>query len=443
MSWKNDLLPASFRGIPFEVLGLSDRGEKSLAVHEYPYRAGAYVEDLGRKARTIPIRAVFWGRDYLSRLQELTTALEETGAGELLHPVFGSVQVTVQSFEIAHEAEKPDYATLNFDCLESELDAPFFASTSSRSAAQSASSTALGGLATALNQSSLALADTLEAAQILPELAKSALLEQLGTVLDIYDAARSITRTALSYIDYPLAFIGDLAACQYAAMDAYSAGMGGFRGLNTLSGSLPRLPLSAGSGMGSYATGAGAYTQTWASGAEVGQNSAALAVPIPGVELVWDTAPPFSAQTVQGAVATHALVGQTELFVCEVQDLLLSELDTPAMTPQEVESLVGNSRARMQDCISYARAAYPQADAYPVSEALRTAADAVQSLGAAALNARPPLTRINAPRESNLHLLAYELYGDYTRARELVRLNPQVRNPNFIAKGQELYVYSR
>lgn len=443
MSWKTDLLPASFRGIPFEVLNLSDRGEKSLAVHEYPYRAGAYVEDMGRKARAIPIRAVFWGQGYLARLQELTAALEETGAGELVHPVFGSVQVTVQNFEIAHEAEKPDYATISFDCLESVLDAPFFASTSSRSAAQSASSTALGGLAAALGQSTLALSCVLESAQILPELAKSAVLEQLGAVLDIYDAARTITRTALSYIEYPLAFMGDLSACQYVAMNTYSMGAGGFRGLNSLSNAFPRLALSAGSSTGSYATGAGAYTQTWASGAQVGQNSAALALPISNVPHVWDAPAPLSAQTVQGAVAAHALVAQTELFVSEVQGVLLAELDTPAMTPQEVESLVGNSRARMQDCMSYARAAYPSADAYAIAEALRTAAEAVQSLGASALNARPPLTRISAPRASNFHLLAYDLYGDYTRAREVLRLNPQVRNPNFIAKGQELYVYAR
>ena len=40
-------------------------------------------------------------------------------------------------------------------------------------------------------------------------------------------------------------------------------------------------------------------------------------------------------------------------------------------------------------------------------------------------------------------MLAFKLYGDHTRARELVRINPQVRNPNFIAKGQELLVYAK
>ena len=63
MSWLS-LLDASFRGVPFQVESITDKGEKSLAVHEYPYRPGAEVEDLGRKARVIPVKALFWGLSY-------------------------------------------------------------------------------------------------------------------------------------------------------------------------------------------------------------------------------------------------------------------------------------------------------------------------------------------------------------------------------------------
>ena len=67
----------------------------------------------------------------------------------------------------------------------------------------------------------------------------------------------------------------------------------------------------------------------------------------------------------------------------------------------------------------------------------------MQQLAEAALNARPPLAIRTAGMACNFHLLAHRLYGDSTRADELRRINPQVRNPNFIDPNQELLVYVR
>ena len=120
MGWKTELLDASFRGVPFEVESVQDDGEKSIVVHEYPYRAGAEIEDLGRKARRIRITALFWGEDYLSGIASLVKAFEETGKGELIHPVFGSVQVAITRWGIPHRADDPDYVALDFEAVEAE-----------------------------------------------------------------------------------------------------------------------------------------------------------------------------------------------------------------------------------------------------------------------------------------------------------------------------------
>ena len=48
MAWNLTLQDASYRGVTFEVQSVEDRGEKALCVHDYPYRSGAEVEDLGR-----------------------------------------------------------------------------------------------------------------------------------------------------------------------------------------------------------------------------------------------------------------------------------------------------------------------------------------------------------------------------------------------------------
>lgn len=442
MSWKDALLAASFRGVDFEVLSITDSAEKALVVHEYPNRAGACVEDLGRGARQIPVRAIFWGDSYLDGLQKLVKALEEQGKGELVHPVFGTVQVTVKSWEIGHEADRPDYATVSFDCVESQLDEPFFAVSSSRSKAADASTTLSGGLASATQATAAALTETLEAARELPELAKATVLEHLSGVLNVYDAACEVQRAVLSYIEYPAAFLADLVACQRSVLGVVKSGTRTFRALTSLSNVLPCLPITSGKAS-TYATGAGAYARIWTSGGNTGRAEAALAVARDSADTVPDIPKPSSARTVQGVVAAHALTAQTQLFTESARDTLLAELDSPLLTPQEVESLIGNARARMQDCTDYARAACSRAQAYTVAEGMREAALGIQELGAAALNARPPLMRVTAIEAANFHLFAFRLYGDYSRAAELVRLNPQVRNPNFIAKGQELLAYAR
>ena len=155
-----------------------------------------------------------------------------------------------------------------------------------------------------------------------------------------------------------------------------------------------------------------------------------LSAPAPGKGTVEDVA-------VMAATAT-----QTVQLAEAAGGMLADELDEPSMTPQEIEAVVGNVRQRTQDSLDWVRAVADTETAYAASESLRAVADAVQTLGAKVLEARPPLVEYAVETECNAHLLAHKLYGDFTRATEIVRLNPQIRNPNFIAKGQILHVYA-
>lgn len=445
MSWLS-LLDASFRGVPFQVESVSDKGEKSLAIHEYPYRAGGEVEDLGRKPRIIPLKAVFWGVNYLSGLRALIKAFEVEGKGELIHPVFGSVDVVIRSWDIPHEAERPNYATVSFEAVEASPDNPFFDDQSTRSLAERASDALLGGLAQALNDSAASLQATLgEVAGQVASLQNSVLAE-LDGLLMVYDSARTVTRTAMSYLDFPSAFVADLSACIQSAASGVG-GLSGFASLGGLSGLLPRLDVSTGQSAGTYPSGANSYGPAWVSGPvsdNVGRAEAVLAIRQASTAPAATPAPePKSAQTPIGQAATHAMLAQTQIYAQAARDMLMAELSTPTLTPAEVESLTGNARDRLQDCLHAVRASQPQAVVHQMSECLRDAAQAVQQLGEAALSARPPLVMRTVERPCNFHLLAHRLYGDYTRATELARINPQVRNPNFIAQGQEVLVYAR
>lgn len=150
-----------------------------------------------------------------------------------------------------------------------------------------------------------------------------------------------------------------------------------------------------------------------------------------------------SARTPQGVAVTHVTLLEAQTTAQAASEALKADMASPALTPGEIEGLAGNVRARLDDALHYTAAALPQGSVHPVCERLRTAARAMQQLAEAALNARPPLAIRTAGLACNFHLLAHRLYGDFTRADELRRINPQVRNPNFIAKDQELLVYVR
>jgi len=64
MAWRDDLLDATFRGVYFAVISTRDGAERALVQHEYPYRDGTEMEDMGRRPRKFTIRAVLWGDGY-------------------------------------------------------------------------------------------------------------------------------------------------------------------------------------------------------------------------------------------------------------------------------------------------------------------------------------------------------------------------------------------
>lgn len=91
------LLPASFRGVPFEVTSGSLRAGRRTVVHEYPQRDKPYVEDLGKATRQITIEAFVVGDDYIARGTALLAEIEKPGSGTLIHPWLGEMTVTVTS----------------------------------------------------------------------------------------------------------------------------------------------------------------------------------------------------------------------------------------------------------------------------------------------------------------------------------------------------------
>lgn len=104
MGWKDRLRDPSFRGVPFLVDAAEFDGGRRTVLHEYPQRDKPYSEDMGRKARSFAVDGYVIGDDYMEQRDELITALEQDGPGELIHPYLGAFQVTVKSFKISESS---------------------------------------------------------------------------------------------------------------------------------------------------------------------------------------------------------------------------------------------------------------------------------------------------------------------------------------------------
>ncbi len=418
MGWKEDLLPASYRGVPFEVLRTRDHGEHAVTEHEYPYRDGGEVEDQGRKVRRISITAVFWGPKYKQALQSLVVELEKRGAGELVHPVFGPVQAQPGPWDITHEAERLDYAEVALEFIEKGLDNPFFGAKPGRLAAtDDAAGRATDKAASAKARTGAALAEAIRnAAKDLSPAGRIPALNLLAEGLDAYGQVSGGVRSGLSYLDFPTAYLSDLEAVQRLAAEPFGLFSGSLSGWQ----SLARLFAPASSG-GSL-SGGGSLSSL---GTTLAPADVAILTDLSSVATVHDN-------TSRAATVTEAAT-----------TLLEAEAQTPTLTPAQIEAVVGQTREQLQGSIEEARATLPPAQGHEQAEDLRDAALAVQELGAAVIARQPPLVRHTVESPCNLHLLAHRLYGDYSRAAEIARLNPGLREPNFLTPGQELDVHGR
>lgn len=93
MSWKNQLQPGSFRGVPFHVEESQAKLGRRVEVHEYPLQDDPWAEDLGRKAREFTLEVFVVGVNYHQVRDQLINAIDQKGPGTLIHPRLGSMRV--------------------------------------------------------------------------------------------------------------------------------------------------------------------------------------------------------------------------------------------------------------------------------------------------------------------------------------------------------------
>lgn len=118
MSWQDELRPASWRGVPFEVWHTDTQVGRRVAPHEYPFRDTAWVEDLGRGMRRLSVIGFLVGDDCLDQQERMVEAAELEGPGELVHPTLGLRQVSLVNLAAGSRHDLGRVVELAFQFLE-------------------------------------------------------------------------------------------------------------------------------------------------------------------------------------------------------------------------------------------------------------------------------------------------------------------------------------
>jgi prophage DNA circulation protein len=118
VSWRDNLRPASFRGVPFFIESHEMQGGRRAVQHEYVQREKPFSEDTGRKGREFSFDAYVVGTDYFAARDALISALEKEGAGELVHPYLGQQTVQPMPFRLRETQKDGGMAVFSLTFVE-------------------------------------------------------------------------------------------------------------------------------------------------------------------------------------------------------------------------------------------------------------------------------------------------------------------------------------
>ncbi len=119
MTWQDELRPASFRGVPFQTRSTETSGGKRGQLHEYPQRDLPYFEELGLQGEKFSVDAYVIGAEYMRARDALISALRTRGAGTLVHPYRGSIEVVAVDWSIRETTDDGGMAVFSISFVES------------------------------------------------------------------------------------------------------------------------------------------------------------------------------------------------------------------------------------------------------------------------------------------------------------------------------------
>lgn len=127
--WRDNLVPASFRGAIFHVEVSSRSSGRRTVVHQYPKRNLPYAEDMGREAVRwqftgyLILRDKGIGGNLLTQIAALIGALEADDAGILVHPTLGTMMVMCERYSYGDKRQQGGYVEFDMQFVEAGMPA--------------------------------------------------------------------------------------------------------------------------------------------------------------------------------------------------------------------------------------------------------------------------------------------------------------------------------
>ncbi|EHM48851.1 DNA circularization protein [Hafnia alvei] len=423
------LMPASFRGVQFDCLFTRDTLAKDTVTYAYPYRDGEEVEDQGLKAVNFRLQAIFWGNRYQTQLKTFLNALKTAGTGELVHPVYGSVP-DVQFLEagVFHEVEPINAVTVDLVFVESGQPDALFATPHYEADGDSVFDSAISWFGDAM--------DTLRDIQQDISRVTNIIASAEYVVNALANEVQSTIGSALNYLDYPTAFISDLKHLTGAFTDRLSLSeasrLSDWNALTGLKDTMLTLPLLRTTRQQTMSPGS-VFASTL---------RRASVMPQSDTEMI--------NQAVRLVAVSEMIDTASDIFVNETASPTLSATDIERITG-DVRALIVGAIAAQRSSVSVRMASAELAQTgipdtrrdQAIIAALQESAWHLQEQARGLILALPPLVQRQVTRRCNLPLLAFEWYGDASRATQLARLNPSLRESNNLNPGDVLYAWAK
>jgi prophage DNA circulation protein len=129
LPFRDDMLPASFRGAMFHVEAGSKESGRRIVTHEFPKRDLPYSEDMGRKAFQFSVRGYcitfpidtpvpLYTRDYRTARDALIIQLETEGTGVLQLPTLDPFTVVCSGYRWTEEERAGGYCVFDMQFAE-------------------------------------------------------------------------------------------------------------------------------------------------------------------------------------------------------------------------------------------------------------------------------------------------------------------------------------
>jgi len=129
-AWRDELLPASFRGAEFHVESESIESGRRIVTHEFPKKELPYAEDMGRRAVTVEVRGYIiaypfdidpnslYQRDYRVARNKLRMVLDLGGPGVLQLPTLPPITVVCPRYRLSEDKKAGGFCTFDMSFVE-------------------------------------------------------------------------------------------------------------------------------------------------------------------------------------------------------------------------------------------------------------------------------------------------------------------------------------